>query len=340
MMLTSSVAVVDTETGEYLAAGGVSGQLLLKDGCFKSASLDLPEGLEYAEWQEVGTVIHRAEKAVMWWIGDWLAYGEKRYGETYAKAQDISGYELGTLKNAKYVAQRVEKSRRRDFLSWKHHQEVSPLSPSQQDKWLDIAEANNLSAAKLRREISQSKHLLEKPAALAGSYRVIYADPPWSYGDKRHDFEGKYTGAEHHYPSMSIAELCALPVRDIVQDDAVLFMWVTSPLLYEAAPIIEAWGFQYKACFVWDKVSHNVGHYNSVRHEFLLICTRGSCTPDVPKLHDSVIDIKRTEKHSEKPEEFRDLIDAMYPNGERIELFRRGEAPKGWKVWGNQADAA
>lgn len=338
--MSAPMGTVDMETGEYMPASQVSGQLLVKDGCFKSASLDLPEDLEYSEWQEIGSVIQRAEKAVMWWIGDWLAYGEKQYGETFAKAAELTSYQIQTLKDAKWVAQRVEKSRRRDFLSWSHHKEVAALSPREQDKWLDTAERKQLSMHNLRREIRQAQHQIEAPAQMTGTYRVIYADPPWSYGDKRHDFEGKYTGAEHHYPSMSIAEMCALPVRDIVQDDAVLFMWVTSPLLYEAAPIIDAWGFQYKACFVWDKVAHNVGYYNSVRHEFLLICTRGRCTPDVPKLHDSVIDIKRPEKHSEKPEFFRDLIDAMYPHGERIELFRRGEAPNGWNVWGNQSDAA
>ena len=112
------------ETGEYMPASQVSGQLLVKDGCFKSASLDLPEDLEYSEWQEIGSVIQRAEKAVMWWIGDWLAYGEKQYGETFAKAAELTSYQIQTLKVAKWVAQRVEKSRRRDFLSWSHHKEV------------------------------------------------------------------------------------------------------------------------------------------------------------------------------------------------------------------------
>jgi N6-adenosine-specific RNA methylase IME4 len=78
-----------------------------------------------------------------------------------------------------------------------------------------------------------------------------------------------------------------------------------------------------------------MGHYNSVRHEFLLICTKGSCTPDVPKLLDSVVSIERTE-HSAKPKEFRDMIDMLYPVGERLEMFAR-EAYPGWDVWGNMA---
>jgi len=147
-------------------------------------------------------------------------------------------------------------------------------------------------------------------------YRVIYADPPYS--------------------TMSKSELSDLPVVDLVEDDAVLFMWVTSPLLAQCFELIEAWGFSYKACFVWDKVKHNFGHYNSIRHEFLLICTRGSCTPDNPEQIDSVVSIEKSAKHSEKPEQFRKIIDNMYPNGMRIELFAHTETD-GWDSWGNEA---
>uniref|UniRef100_A0A6H1ZXN7 Putative methyltransferase n=1 Tax=viral metagenome TaxID=1070528 RepID=A0A6H1ZXN7_9ZZZZ len=168
-------------------------------------------------------------------------------------------------------------------------------------------------------------------------YRVIYADPPWSYGNSGavsdHD---AYSRTARHYPAMTIAELCALDIKSIIAKDAVLFLWVTSPLLAECFPVIKAWGFEYKSSFIWDKVKHNFGHYNSVRHEFLLVCTRGSCTPDAKKLHDSVVSIERTAKHSEKPEEFRKMIDGLYKHGKRIELFARAEA-KGWDRWGAEA---
>lgn len=162
-------------------------------------------------------------------------------------------------------------------------------------------------------------------------YRVIYADPPWSYNDKQNiEVLG---GAEKHYTTMPLDEICGLPVPSA--DEAVLFIWVTSPLLEDVFKVIHAWGFRYKSSFVWDKVAHNMGHYNSVRHEFLLICTKGSCTPDVQRLFDSVVSIERTE-HSRKPKEFRDMIDTLYPYGNRLEMFAR-EAPDGWDVWGNMA---
>ena len=133
---------------------------------------------------------------------------------------------------------------------------------------------------------------------------------------------------------MNLKQLCELPVADLALPDSVLFMWVTSPLFAECLPVIEAWKFSYRAMFVWDKIKHNMGHYNSVRHELLLVCTRGSCTPDNAKLFDSVQSIERT-KHSEKPEEFRTIIETLYPHGKRLELFARKQR-EGWETYGNQ----
>ena len=192
------------------------------------------------------------------------------------------------------------------------------------------------SMSKAIREAEREKRRDNTRPMVKGKYRVIYADPPWSYNDKCDDGSVQSGGCEKHYPSLTISGLCDLPIVDIAEESAVLFLWVTSPLLFECEPVIKAWGFEYKSSFVWDKVKHNMGHYNSVRHEFLLVCTRGSCTPDVKKLYDSVQTIERTE-HSRKPEFFREIIDTIYPHGNRVELFARGDAPKGWKTWGNEA---
>jgi N6-adenosine-specific RNA methylase IME4 len=167
-------------------------------------------------------------------------------------------------------------------------------------------------------------------------FRIIYADPPWSYNDKCKDGAIQSGGAEIHYNSMSINELCKLPVSNITEDNAVLFLWVTSPLLEECFEVIDAWGFKYKSSFVWDKEDHNMGHYNSVRHEFLLVCTKGSCVPDNNKLYDSVISVKRSNTHSEKPGVVLDIIDDLYQYGNRIELFARGRKKDTWCVWGNE----
>lgn len=192
-------------------------------------------------------------------------------------------------------------------------------------------ELTTAGAVRVARGVLSENSVKETPAMPDEKYRVIYADPPWKYGNTMPDYMGVQ---DDHYPLMTIDEICNLPVRDLVEDNAVLFLWVTSPILEEAFQVIDAWGFKYKASFVWDKVKHVMGHYNSVRHELLLVCTRGSCTPDVKKLYDSVYSEERTE-HSRKPEYFRNVIDEIYPNGKRIELFARIKV-SGWEVFGNE----
>jgi len=162
-------------------------------------------------------------------------------------------------------------------------------------------------------------------------YRIIYADPPWKYGNAMPEY---VTEPQDYYLLMSTEDICAMPVKEITENNAVLFLWSTSPHLPEALEVAKAWGFEYKTTFIWDKVKHNMGHYNSVRHELLLVCVRGACTPDVKKLFDSVVSIERTE-HSKKPEYFREIIETIYTYGNKIELFAR-QAPEGWDVFGNQ----
>lgn len=203
------------------------------------------------------------------------------------------------------------------------------------EEWLN--KAATLSRSDLKLEIEAALPPKETPELPDGKYRIIYADPPWSYEEHGVSVSQFYGGATRHYSTMTIEDICKLPISDMAADNAVLFIWVTSPKLNQVWDIINAWGFEYKTSFVWDKVRHNFGYYNSVRHELLLICGKGSSTPDVAELFDSVQVIERNDNHSEKPEEFRKIIDAIYPVGKRIELFARREAP-GWDVWGNEVD--
>ena len=163
-------------------------------------------------------------------------------------------------------------------------------------------------------------------------YKVIYADPPWKYGQLAFPL---MPGQEGHYPLLTPEEIASLPIKDITADNAVLFLWVTWPILcsQECFPVIKEWGFDCKASFVWDKVKHNMGHYNSVRSEVLFISIKNSCPLEVKKLYDQVQVIERSDEHSEKPEEFRDIIDTIYPFGKRIEIFARKEV-EGWDSYG------
>jgi len=166
------------------------------------------------------------------------------------------------------------------------------------------------------------------------TFRVIYADPAWSYNDKQDT--PQLGGAAKHYDTMTINELCKLPVNNISEKNSILFLWVTSPLLEDAFQVVNAWGFKYKTSFIWNKVKHNMGHYNSVRHEILLVCTKGSCTPDNKKLYNSVQSIERNNNHSEKPIEFINIIDDLYNYGNKLEMFCRTIKKENWYGWGNE----
>lgn len=125
----------------------------------------LPNGLVFAddvtfdEWEKLGRVLALIDGACHWWIGDWWNRGERHYGEmaSQALANDGTGFNYGTLRNDKWVSSRLELSRRRDNLSFAHHQDVAPLPPSEQDQWLDVAEARHWSRNELRKAIQDSK---------------------------------------------------------------------------------------------------------------------------------------------------------------------------------------
>lgn len=164
-----------------------------------------------------------------------------------------------------------------------------------------------------------------------GKFRIFYADPPWKYGDERSGMGG----AVDQYSLMDLEDIKSMPVAELAEDNAVLFMWGTAPLMREAFEVMDGWGFQYKTNIIWNKVRPNLGNYTSVRHELLFIATKGSCTPDTNIRPNSVQTIERTGRHSEKPEEFRQIVESLYTYGNKIELFARKQST-GWEVYGNE----
>jgi N6-adenosine-specific RNA methylase IME4 len=203
-------------------------------------------------------------------------------------------------------------------------------TPKQKEELVKGSKTVNQVYVAVRRD--EVKEQVKKTEWPTGKYRVIYADPPWQYSNNIS--ADKFNDVELHYPSMPLNEICELPVSDMALDNSVLFLWVTAPFLEDSFKVINAWGFKYKTCFVWDKLVKTYGHYSGVRHELVLVAVKGSCQPDISLQPDSVFSIKKTE-HSAKPEEFRQTIDSLYPHGPRIELFARTKAP-GWEVWGNE----
>lgn len=163
-------------------------------------------------------------------------------------------------------------------------------------------------------------------------YPVLYADPPWRY-----DYaETENRAIENQYPTMTIEDICALPIADLATPDAILFLWATSPKLVEALRVIKAWGFTYRTCAVWNKQKIGMGYYFRQQHELLLVATRGSIPAPPPALRPSSVFSQSRNEHSAKPAQFAEWIEAMYPTLPRMELFCRSPR-EGWATWGNQA---
>jgi N6-adenosine-specific RNA methylase IME4 len=176
----------------------------------------------------------------------------------------------------------------------------------------------------------RSKH--DTPALPSGVFTVIYADPPWEY-----DFsQSNSRGIEQHYPTMPLDEIKTIKIPSA--DDAVLFLWATAPKLVEAMAVIQAWGFAYRTDAVWDKGKIGMGYWFRGQHELLLVGTKGNIsTPAAETRFSSVIRSPRQE-HSRKPALVYEMIEAMFPNQERIELFLRGKPRPGWIGWGIEAE--
>lgn len=173
------------------------------------------------------------------------------------------------------------------------------------------------------------------PLDTSRKFPVIYCDPPWRY----EHIETESRAIENHYPTMALDEICALPVSEIAMDDCVLFMWTTSPKLAEAFDVLRAWGFDYRTCAVWDKEVIGMGYYFRQQHELLLVATKGSPITPLPSNRPASVIRSRREEHSKKPVLFYELIEQMYGELPRVELFCRSPR-EGWAAWGNQSQEA
>lgn len=170
---------------------------------------------------------------------------------------------------------------------------------------------------------------------IAERYPVIYLDPPWRY-----DYAESDTRAiENQYPTMSLEEIKAMDMTKVAFDDCVMFMWATSPKLADAFEVLDAWGFSYRTCAVWDKQKIGMGYYFRQQHELLLVAVKGQPPTPAPADRPSSVFSYPRGQHSAKPHEVYEIIEAMYPTLPKIEMFCRTPR-EGWGVWGNQSKAA
>jgi N6-adenosine-specific RNA methylase IME4 len=170
-----------------------------------------------------------------------------------------------------------------------------------------------------------------EPIEGIGKYPIIYADPPWRYDFSR----STSREIENQYPTMELNDICNLEVVKIANDDCVLFLWATNPKLQEALLVIDSWGFEYKTNMVWVKDKIGMGYYARSQHELLLIATRGSVPVPAAEFRPSSVIYSDRDQHSKKPDGVYDLIEKMYPEYAKVELFARNKRD-GWESWGNQ----
>ncbi|GAB6987869.1 MT-A70 family methyltransferase [Nocardioides pyridinolyticus] len=160
-------------------------------------------------------------------------------------------------------------------------------------------------------------------------YRTILADPPWEV------LQRGSLGAETHYPLMGLSQIADMPVGDLAEEDAHLWLWVTNGTLRHGYDIAEAWGFTVRSPLTWVKFRLGLGVYLRNATEHLLFATKGRA-PVQFRSQPTWINAP-VQDHSHKPEEQYALIERISP-GPYLELFaRRRQA--GWDAWGNQIDS-
>ena len=179
-------------------------------------------------------------------------------------------------------------------------------------------------------------------------YNIIYADPPWQFkyqSKKRTDGTSddlNIRDPQKEYPCMTIDDIYNMPVNEIADDNSILFLWVTYPLLKEGIKTMEEWGFTYKTCgFSWikknkksDSLFWGLGYWSRANNEICLLGTKGKPKRVGKGVHQFVM--SKIQKHSQKPDIVKDRIVELCGDVPRIELFAR-QRTKGWDVWGNEA---
>jgi N6-adenosine-specific RNA methylase IME4 len=166
-------------------------------------------------------------------------------------------------------------------------------------------------------------------------YGCIVADPPWPSMHQRSTYHrGK---PEKHYPTMTVEDIAALDVASLAADDAHLWLWGVNRMLGEAYTVVRAWGFTPMSLLTWCKPGPGMGYYLRNNTEHAVFATRGRPMVPVKKVSSSWFQWPRL-KHSQKPAEFFDIVEAVSP-GPRLEMFARTTRP-GWDAWGHQAPDA
>ncbi len=187
----------------------------------------------------------------------------------------------------------------------------------------------------------------DQPAAplptVDGGFQTLLADPPWRFTNRTGKVAPEHRRLDR-YSTMTLADICAIPVEDVAAKNAHLYLWVPNALMPEGLQVMQAWGFRYVSNIVWAKRrkdggpdGRGVGFYFRNVTELLLFGVRGSMRTLAPARSQVNMIETRKREHSRKPDEQYELIESCSP-GPRLELFARHPAP-GWTAWGDESGA-
>ena len=171
-------------------------------------------------------------------------------------------------------------------------------------------------------------------------YQIIYADPPWECS-KQNVAKISYikSSGSHHYNSMKLKDICELPVNEITDGNALLYLWARSPALDWALEVGIAWGFKYSTvAFVWDKQRIIPSYYTPSQVELCLVFKKGKIPRPKGSTKEHQFLSEKRREHSQKPDTIRDRITKMFPTQKKIELFARRKV-EGWDCWGNEVES-
>lgn len=194
-------------------------------------------------------------------------------------------------------------------------------------------------------------------------YKIVYADPPWTFATR--SAKGKGKSPEQHYSCLSLQDIKSLPIENRCASECVLLLWTTGPHLQQAFEVIDAWGFEYKTIgFVWVKRTRawnllrwikaiagsaltspmpkmwhwGCGYWTRANAEICLLATRGAPKRLSASVHQILDD--PVGKHSAKPLHVRSKIVELLGDVPRIELFARDTSDAGWDYFGNEIDSS
>lgn len=320
----------------------------ISNGAFTATphGLIVDEGKEipYEIWAEYGKGLQRVEGAIQWVIGDWLRFGEFKYGEKYAQATEVwPESELSTLKNYQWCANAyptLDERFKRPNLSYSFFHTTAGIEEPLRSQLLDEANLNewsvrDLKAAIRRHQIGEIKET--EVVVPEGFFNVVSVDPPWPYDlrDRCYPWETYDSSgrrASSPYPEMTLREIIAnVPP---LAEDCIVFLWTTHAFMNDAYDVLKYWELEPKTIITWVKDQMGLGAWLRSKSEFCIMAVKGK--PKVALENQTTVIEGPLREHSRKPDSFYELVESLVPNSYRkLDMYSR-QVRDGWEQIGNE----